>query len=380
MMSSKTEEYSTGENALSMNEGPSMDARMRVLEQRKKAAKKKARKRSTAGVMAGGSMSMGMTGSSMLSGGRMSGGSMSTFSPMSTGFSSPMGAASKSAPSGRTSRFSEESRGTAVRAASSKRGEEEEERRSRRSASSKRDEEEEAEEEEEEYLESTALPAGAAAPSRSSLHVRTAKSPPRRSSQRDREEDEERRTRPSPRRHYESDEEAEVAQEKAHSPIVAAPLGGRRDDSRMADSPRVVTRADAAAAAAASPRSVDPDLSDMMRFLTTPLPKECGVVQCYIERRRKGPITRQFPEYYLHLKDGREFLLVAKKKPGNKTSNYHISMDKKLTKGTRGSDAFVGKLRSNFMGTEFYLYDNGTNPKEMTQGMTGGARIDRVRR
>jgi hypothetical protein len=39
-----------------------------------------------------------------------------------------------------------------------------------------------------------------------------------------------------------------------------------------------------------------------------------------------------------------------------------ITLDeKKIKKGVTG---YLGKLRSNFLGTEFYLYDNGENPKK----------------
>ena len=140
---------------------------------------------------------------------------------------------------------------------------------------------------------------------------------------------------PSSGRRYDSDEDAEEAQEQANSPIGVA---------EASDRPRVVSRSGGAADADA--RTVAPDLSDMRSFLTAPIKKENGVVQCYIERRRKGPITRQFPEYSLHLKDGREFLLVAKKKPGNKTSNYHISMDKKKGHGVRSLACAVGSSSS----------------------------------
>ena len=53
-------------------------------------------------------------------------------------------------------------------------------------------------------------------------------------------------------------------------------------------------------------------------------------------------------------------------------------MNKKVI--DRGTSPYIGKLRANFMGTAFHVYDDGTNPKEMTMGMTGGARLDRVRR
>ena len=44
----------------------------------------------------------------------------------------------------------------------------------------------------------------------------------------------------------------------------------------------------------------------------------------------------------------------------NKTANYLISIDKNDL--SRKSDNYVGKLRSNMLGTEFNIYDNGVNP------------------
>jgi cephalosporin-C deacetylase-like acetyl esterase len=75
-----------------------------------------------------------------------------------------------------------------------------------------------------------------------------------------------------------------------------------------------------------APRVVPPDLSDMRRFLTSPIPKECGVIQCYIRRNKSG-VNKLFPMYSLYMKDGDEdrFLMCSKKRPNNKTSNYLIS-------------------------------------------------------
>ena len=53
--------------------------------------------------------------------------------------------------------------------------------------------------------------------------------------------------------------------------------------------------------------------------------------------------------------------MTGKKRSGNTTSNYMITVDHdKVKKGTKG---YLGKLRSNFLGTEFYIYDDGKNPK-----------------
>jgi len=55
-------------------------------------------------------------------------------------------------------------------------------------------------------------------------------------------------------------------------------------------------------------------------------------------------------------------LLTGKKRSGNTTSNYLITVDQDKTK--KGSKGYLGKIRSNFLGTEFYLYDSGDNPKK----------------
>ena len=46
----------------------------------------------------------------------------------------------------------------------------------------------------------------------------------------------------------------------------------------------------------------------------------------------------------------------------NATSNYMITIEtKKFEKDTKG---YLGKVRSNFLGTEFYLFDGKENPKK----------------
>jgi hypothetical protein len=58
---------------------------------------------------------------------------------------------------------------------------------------------------------------------------------------------------------------------------------------------------DAAVAAPTRPVIVPPDLSNMRRFLTTPVPKSCGIVQCYIRRNKNGT-NKLYPIYSLYLK------------------------------------------------------------------------------
>mmetsp|Transcript_11080 Transcript_11080/g.15276 ORF Transcript_11080/g.15276 Transcript_11080/m.15276 type:complete len:669 (-) Transcript_11080:223-2229(-) len=136
---------------------------------------------------------------------------------------------------------------------------------------------------------------------------------------------------------------------------------GDRGDRERGDRGRVPSAAPIAAPAPGPPPIVPPDVSNMNRFLSTPLPKHCGVVQCYIRRNKNGT-NKLFPIYSLYLKEGDVFLMASKKRPKNKTSNYLISSD--LNDLNRSGDNYIGKLRSNFVGTEFQIFDNGVNPKD----------------
>ena len=96
------------------------------------------------------------------------------------------------------------------------------------------------------------------------------------------------------------------------------------------------------------------------------------MVQCYIQRRKNG-LARLFPTYEIYLKDGDQFLLAARKRKKNKSSNYLISLDKEDL--ARQSGNFFGKLRSNFIGTEFVLYDKGNNPEKLDQAQKESALV-----
>eukprot|EP00903_Cladosiphon_okamuranus_P006668 g6510.t1 len=111
------------------------------------------------------------------------------------------------------------------------------------------------------------------------------------------------------------------------------------------------------------------DLSDMKRFLMSPCPRAAGVVQCYI-RRNKTRANKLFPEYTLFMKEGDRFLMCSKKRPNNATSNYLVSM--RAGDLDRNSTNFLGKLRANFVGTEFQVFDDGYSPKEQTGAFGGG--------
>ena len=83
------------------------------------------------------------------------------------------------------------------------------------------------------------------------------------------------------------------------------------------------------------------------------------MVYCHIIRDRSG-LKKLHPEYNLYLEVPGEdpfFLLAARKRKKNKSSNYLISMDPEDL--NRYSGNFYGKVRSNFLGTEYTIYDKG---------------------
>ncbi|XP_030617062.1 tubby-related protein 2-like isoform X2 [Delphinapterus leucas] len=55
------------------------------------------------------------------------------------------------------------------------------------------------------------------------------------------------------------------------------------------------------------------------------------------------------------------FLLAGRKRKRSKTSNYLVSLDP--TDLSRDGENFVGKVRSNVLGTKFTIFDNGVNPE-----------------
>ncbi|XP_066586249.1 protein king tubby [Prorops nasuta] len=82
--------------------------------------------------------------------------------------------------------------------------------------------------------------------------------------------------------------------------------------------------------------------------------------KCRITRDRKGMDRGLYPTYFLHLERDygkKVFLLAGRKRKKSTTSNYLISTDP--TDLSRGGESYIGKLRSNLLGTQFTVYDNG---------------------
>ena len=90
-------------------------------------------------------------------------------------------------------------------------------------------------------------------------------------------------------------------------------------------------------------------IDELRDMYMKPVPPQIGQIRTTIERHKTG-FNRLWPKYTMHLSDGNKFLLNGKKRSGNKTSNYMISLDQDKMK--KGTDGYLGKVRSNFLGTE----------------------------
>uniref|UniRef100_A0A1I7Y2A1 Tub domain-containing protein n=1 Tax=Steinernema glaseri TaxID=37863 RepID=A0A1I7Y2A1_9BILA len=118
-----------------------------------------------------------------------------------------------------------------------------------------------------------------------------------------------------------------------------------------------------------------PDIHDIVNnlnsFVQEPVKRGMNL-RCRITRDKKGVDRGMYPTYFLHLEkeeEKRVFLLAARKRKKSATANYLLSTDP--TDLSRGGQSFVGKVRSNAIGTMFTLYDSGINPKKASSGSVG---------
>lgn len=105
-------------------------------------------------------------------------------------------------------------------------------------------------------------------------------------------------------------------------------------------------------------------INNLSKFVTETVQKHL-TMKCRITRDKRGVDRGIYPTYYLHLEkedDRKIFLLAARKRKKSTTANYLISTD--ATDLSREGKSFVGKVRSNAIGTAFTIYDNGENPKK----------------
>ncbi|XP_014605187.1 protein king tubby isoform X2 [Polistes fuscatus] len=159
---------------------------------------------------------------------------------------------------------------------------------------------------------------------------------------------------------YEGTEAKECADEESslielHSPSESLPC-----TSPLKIAPSEVTRT----LISRDNHSTSPELEgnvegNVEQFVLQPANKKMHY-KCRITRDKKGMDRGLYPTYFLHLERDygkKVFLLAGRKRKKSTTSNYLISTDP--TDLSRGGESYIGKLRSNLLGTQFTVYDNG---------------------
>lgn len=101
-----------------------------------------------------------------------------------------------------------------------------------------------------------------------------------------------------------------------------------------------------------------PELSQKLTFpisLKQPAPRDLPL-QCFIKRNRATQTYYLFLGLTQALMDNGKFLLAARRCRRATCTDYLISID--ADDMSKGSNSYIGKLRSNFLGTKFTIYDS----------------------
>lgn len=119
-----------------------------------------------------------------------------------------------------------------------------------------------------------------------------------------------------------------------------------------------------------------PEISSKLTFpisLKQPGPRE-SLVQCFIKRNRATQSYHLYLGLTNSLTDEGKFLLAATKLKHTTCTDYIISL--RSDDMSRRSQAYVGKVRSNFLGTKFTVFDGNMLPSSTS---TGPARLRKNR-
>ncbi|KAM9048330.1 tubby-related protein 2 [Megaptera novaeangliae] len=159
-------------------------------------------------------------------------------------------------------------------------------------------------------------------------------------------------------------EDLEEKKEELESTVRNSPWAADEEVSEAPEGAGGAGNSDVGSSLRSPPCAPGPRLGeDMEAYVLRPALRGL-TVQCRISRDKRGVDKGMFPFYYLYLEaaDGRKyFLLAGRKRKRSKTSNYLVSLDP--TDLSRDGDNFVGKVRSNVLGTKFTIFDNGVNPE-----------------
>ncbi|CAI8000147.1 Tubby protein homolog [Geodia barretti] len=165
----------------------------------------------------------------------------------------------------------------------------------------------------------------------------------------------------------EEEEEEEEREDKEEEPMVdlpqVVPFSSADEESITGRVAPAATVDDTTPTKGIKPKHID--VGNLKDFVMRPAP-EGVAVKCRVSRDKRGMDKTMYPTYLLHLEQEdtgeKVFLLAARKRKKSRSSNYLLSTNQ--TDLSRGGDNYVAKLRSNFLGTSFTVYDDGINPSK----------------
>ncbi|CAL5395626.1 unnamed protein product [Camellia sinensis] len=100
-----------------------------------------------------------------------------------------------------------------------------------------------------------------------------------------------------------------------------------------------------------------PEVSGKLTFpisVKQPGPRD-SLLQCFIKRNRSTQTYHLYLNLTRALADNGKFILAARKVRHPTCTDYNISLH--ADNMSRGSSKYIGKLKSNFLGTKFVIYD-----------------------
>ena len=105
----------------------------------------------------------------------------------------------------------------------------------------------------------------------------------------------------------------------------------------------------------------DLNLTNMKWFVLNPPPKG-KMMQCTIMRDKTKLIKKFSPKYHVYLSGTQSYLMTGKKRGVKASSSYYVGTEK--SNFDKDANHLAAKLKSNFWGTQFNIFDMGENPSK----------------
>ena len=91
-----------------------------------------------------------------------------------------------------------------------------------------------------------------------------------------------------------------------------------------------------------------------------PLPEGMRPLLCSIIRDKSGFSKKFYPKYDMFLSNSAIHLISGQKMQIMRSAHYIVSLERETMK--KEAPGYLGKVRSNLLGTEFNFFDKGENP------------------